>query len=371
MTDIINTILEIRNNIKTDALPNEASISQVVVLRILKELHWPIYSATVVFPEFVVSGRRVDFALCYPEEKPVVFIEVKKPGHTEGADKQLFEYAYHEGVPMAILTDGQEWNFYLPAERGHYDERRVYKLDVLERSPKECVHIFSRYLLYEDICSGQAIEAAKADYKNVARRREIEHNIPVAWSRLFDEPDEFLVELLSEKVEILCGYRPDQKSIVDFLTRKPQQAVAAFQDHKNTERGENKKRKIYEFKNETRDLNKHKYYYSVCGKSGYGKNAIDVLISILSHLADMDSQFLDKFCNLPKHGTSRRYISRNRRELYTKSPHLFDKSREIIPGSGWWIGTNLSNDHKMSVIKLACEISGLMLDRDIIVNFNK
>ena len=38
---------------------------------------------------------------------------------------------------MAILTDGQEWSFYLPGEQGRYDERRVYKPDLLEREISE------------------------------------------------------------------------------------------------------------------------------------------------------------------------------------------------------------------------------------------
>jgi hypothetical protein len=38
---------------------------------------------------------------------------------------------------MAVLTDGQEWHFFLPTEQGDYGERRVYKLDLLERDPQE------------------------------------------------------------------------------------------------------------------------------------------------------------------------------------------------------------------------------------------
>jgi hypothetical protein len=37
-----------------------------------------------------------------------VFIEVKQIGRSDGGERQLFEYAFHRGVPMTILTDGQE-----------------------------------------------------------------------------------------------------------------------------------------------------------------------------------------------------------------------------------------------------------------------
>jgi predicted type IV restriction endonuclease len=50
---------------------------------------------------------------------------VKQVGQSDRAERQLFEYAFHDGVPMAILTDGREWNFFLPGEQGDYGERRV------------------------------------------------------------------------------------------------------------------------------------------------------------------------------------------------------------------------------------------------------
>ena len=113
-------------------------MSQGIVLRILHALGWPAYDTQAVWPEYSLSGRRVDFALCHPPGKPIAFIEVKQIGQSDGAERQLFEYAFHDGVPMAILTDGREWNFFLPGEQGDYGERRVYKLDMMECDLAEC-----------------------------------------------------------------------------------------------------------------------------------------------------------------------------------------------------------------------------------------
>jgi predicted type IV restriction endonuclease len=124
-------IEEIREAIRVGRFTNEAAVSQGVVLRILHALSWPTYDTQIVSPEYSVEGRRVDFALCHPAGKPAVFIEVKGVGQSDATgERQLFEYAFHKGVPMAILTDGQEWQFFLPAEQGDYGERRVYKLDI-------------------------------------------------------------------------------------------------------------------------------------------------------------------------------------------------------------------------------------------------
>lgn len=150
-------ISRIRKDLESGRFRNEASVSQGAVMPILGALKWPVYNTDIVAPEYALEARRVDFALCYPELKPRVFIEVKQVGQTEGADKQLLEYAFHAGVPMAVLTDGQEWHFYLPGEQGAYQERRVYKLDLLERDLEECVDRLQRYLSYENVRTGDAI----------------------------------------------------------------------------------------------------------------------------------------------------------------------------------------------------------------------
>ena len=156
-------ISRIRKDLESGRFRNEASVSLGAVIPTLGALKWPVYNTDIVAPEYPLEARRVDFALCYPELKPRVFIEVKQVGQTEGADKQLFEYAFHAGVPMAVLTDGQEWHFYLPGEQGAYQERRVYKLDLLERDLEECVDRLQRYLSYENVRTGDAIKAARRD----------------------------------------------------------------------------------------------------------------------------------------------------------------------------------------------------------------
>src|SRR5260370_717107 len=152
---------EIREAIRMGQFTNEAAVCQGIVLRLLHALSWPTYDTQIVFPEYSVEGRRVDFALCHPARKPLVFIEVKQIGQSDGAaERQLFEYAFHKGVPMAILTDGQEWQFFLPAEQGEYGERRVYKLDIVEPEIDQTISPLERYLNYQPICFRAAIAPA-------------------------------------------------------------------------------------------------------------------------------------------------------------------------------------------------------------------
>lgn len=207
--------------------PNEQSISQGVVLRILQAIDWPTYDTQLVIPEYSIEGRRVDFALCNHANKPIIFIEVKQPGKTLGADKQLFEYAFHAGIPFAIVTDGKEWHFYLPAETGSYDERRVYKLDLLERDIQESSYRLLRYLGFESVKSGNALDEARKDYKNVSKTRQTKANIPIAWKKLLEEKDDMLIEIVSEKVESLCGFKASETQIIQYLSSLAVEAQSA------------------------------------------------------------------------------------------------------------------------------------------------
>jgi hypothetical protein len=94
-------LLDIRAGIKAGRYVNEATVSQGVVQRLLNVLGWPVYDTEVVAPEYSLGGRRADYALCHPPREPVILIEVKQVGQSKGADRQLFEYAFLKGVPMA------------------------------------------------------------------------------------------------------------------------------------------------------------------------------------------------------------------------------------------------------------------------------
>ncbi len=88
---LADKLTEIRNTLQTGSLPNEASVSQGVVLPILNALGWNVFDTQKVCPEYSVGGRRVDFALCVHPRSPAVFLEVKLDGREDGGDRQLFE----------------------------------------------------------------------------------------------------------------------------------------------------------------------------------------------------------------------------------------------------------------------------------------
>lgn len=211
---------DIRDKLKNEQYPNEDAISRGVVLRILCDgLGWPGYDTRVVYGQYPLEGGRVDFALCHPEQKPKVLIEVKGVGKIEGGEQQLFNYAFHQGVPIIVLTDGRKWRFFYPLALGDYREREVVELDLVEDSSEKASRRLTRYLLHESVRNGEAFEAIKDDHQQASKQRQAAKHLPEAWKKLIEDEDEFLLDALSEKTESLCDHKPTTEQMMVFLKR--------------------------------------------------------------------------------------------------------------------------------------------------------
>lgn len=357
---ILDHIQNVRNGIQEGKFTTEAAVSQGIVLPTLQQLGWPVFDISVVIPEYSIEGRRVDYALCHPANKPYVFVEVKKIGFTAGADRQLFEYAFHLGVPMAILTDGQEWSFYLPGEQGRYDERRVYKIDLLQRDNSETADRLERYAGYARVCSGNALKSARSDYQDIARERIIETHISEAWDTLLCDQDSLLLEMLADKVEDLCGYKPDLDVCSQYLTR--QSANNSFTEIPPAV----KKKTPTQIKSSFSGLDKNdnpKFLLVFKGKKIRVGSAVELMTKFFQLMFEEDSTLFERFISR-KHGRKRRYLAKGKEDLYPGRPDLAGQfSIEVVPG--WWLGTNYSRKNIQDIINLALEVAGPKL-RDVV-----
>jgi hypothetical protein len=214
LSDVVDGI---RKRLKEGIYTSEALVSRSIVIPILQNIGWDIADPQTVYPEYPIEGRRIDYALCHPRNNPAVFIEVKQVGLTRGGDKQLFEYSFHKGIPLAILTDGQVWHFYLPGGRGNYDERCFLTLNLLSQETEQIASDIILYLAYEEVRKGRAFKAANDAYEKVIQDRKIKENIPKAWQILVNNENSALINLIAEKVEDLCGYKPEHYLVAEFL----------------------------------------------------------------------------------------------------------------------------------------------------------
>ena len=379
-------IRDIRENLRRARYANEAAVSQSIVRRLLGTLGWPIYDPQVVYPEYTVEGGRVDYALCHPASKPRVFIEVKQVGQSDGAEQQLFEYAshmFHMGVQLAVLTDGREWSFFLPARVGSYDERRICRLDLVERDVAGSVQRLQRYLRYEAVVSEEALIAAQEDYRDIVRERDIQEALPKAWVKVVAEEDTTLLDVVAECVGDLCGYKPAPDAVARFLrTLQPSSGPLptpaghpvtsppplAPQDKKPPSKSTAKPRRK-STPSSTRTTGPEKgtegtpagVGFTLFGEFVSCQSGRDVLIKVVEALEERDPSFTSRFVARPKHGSKRRYIAQNRNELLPGHPK---KETHRLP-SGYWLGLKHAYVQINSVIKLACEVAGIGYGTDL------
>ncbi len=214
---LLNLIKELQSSRKLETYSEEAT-KQAVVLKILAALGWDPFEPEEVYPEYSIrNGGRVDYSLRYNGINKV-FIEVKKISEDlERHQEQLLNYSFHEGVKLAILTNGISWWFYLPLREGSWEQRKFYTIEIYEQDAESIAENFEKFLSKENVISGRTIEFAENVYKSKQKKSLIERTLPKAWEKIITEPDEQLVELLADTTEKMCGYRPDSDTVAKFI----------------------------------------------------------------------------------------------------------------------------------------------------------
>jgi len=360
------TLADITARLRQNRFRNEQAISQGIVLRVFQELGWDTWDTGVVWPEYQTGEGRADFALCHPPSKPTIFTEVKQPGKAEDAVRQALEYAFHSGVPFVVLTDGRTWSFYLPAEQGSYEDRRVYKLDLYERPPGEAAAALHRYLDRARVESGEALEAARKEYRSRNRRSQAQAAIPEAWRELVEKGDELLVEMLTSAVESKAGVRPDADDVAEFLAGLGRPVIVEAQRGSANQPATASSPRPVPARTSSESTRSGRLV--LLGKAHTYQNAKDAMVIVLRELAKSDASFLERCSeHSDAQGRKRRYIARTPEELYPDREDLRDM-REKLPG-GWLVATNLNNVQKKTIIRLAAEVAGLNFGKDVVAEF--
>ena len=193
---------------------SEADISLGVVLRILDVLSWSTYDRREVSPEYSVENRWVDYALLIGNT-PQVFIEVKKGAEPlEKHQEQLLDYAFRQGIKVAILTNGVTWWFYLPLRAVSWEQRKFTTVELDTQDKAEIAQKLVDLLGRENVRSGRSVQNAEVLYK----KHRISTTLPEAWNQLVSEPEDLIVNLLVEKTKELCGEETDKSEVKRFLS---------------------------------------------------------------------------------------------------------------------------------------------------------
>lgn len=217
ISSLIQLLERLRAN-RTLSSAVEDAIKQGVVLPILARLGWDPEEVNEVYPEYNVRKGRVDYCLRLAN-RSAVFLEVKSG--SQGLDRhqdQLLGYAFSEGVELAALTNGLVWWLYLPLlPNKSWEQRKFYTVDIIQQRAEDAAGHLYQYLSKEQIASRKSIEQAKKIHQGQERDRLAATSLQPAWDQLVNDPDERLIDLLSNKIEGLCGHAPSPDLVAEFL----------------------------------------------------------------------------------------------------------------------------------------------------------
>ena len=367
MDVLITFLTQVRERIARNAYPNETAVRSQIVQPILERLGWPVYDADKVCHEYSLkwkgSTRRVDLALCMSNGgSPRCIIELKGPDHVEG-DEQLFEYAFHAGAPLALLTNGAQWRFYYIPTGGTYDERLVRTIDLREHIPAEAAQALDRYLSCPNTESGAAAECAKEDLDKRINRDRARQKIPVAWKNLTEaDPDDRLVNLLIGKTSSISDYAPAKSDVVNFLRSLGSSALLVSDHPDDTPPpappppGSTTVSRPQAIRN--RQQEQGSIHYQLNGTAYETKNAKSAFVDIITKLAEQDDSFLDRLA--PKlQGRKVNGLARRKSDLTHREAGR--RSAAQLP-SDWWLYTQLSNSANVRVLKTACSVADIAFD---------
>lgn len=355
----------VKEGLRRDAFPNEASVSMSIVRPVLEHLGWDIRDSSYVYPEYPLEGRKVDYGLKIAEGKKEglrCIIEVKAVGKIVDADRQLFEYAFHAGTPLAVLTDGKLWRFYVPLAAGQYEERLVRTLDLEEHSTEEVAEVLVRYISFDNVRSGQAKRNAESDLYQLINRVDAKKNIPIAWQNLLDGTSDKLVNLLIEETSLISS-APEKSDVEEFLKSlenaefKPKPKTAR---RKKPEPEKPKLRKRAQSSSKPEKPQRksgNEIQFVLLGEEYSERTAAKAYARIMKILAARDRDFTTRLTPLTA-GKKKKWLSQNPEDMVK-----IQMSQEISPG--WWLDTNLSNESKVKRLKVACKIAGIPFGKPV------
>ena len=144
LNDLISSIDRIKQTIqlhKESLTQNETKTRTVLIEPLLSVLGWDVTNLDVVKVEYNTSAfdkSQADYAL-FNDDKAVVIVEAKKlKEQLRKHATQMVGYAIEEGIPYAILTDGNVWEMYEVFQAKSLLDKKILDVNLTTSSTASC-----------------------------------------------------------------------------------------------------------------------------------------------------------------------------------------------------------------------------------------
>lgn len=162
---LVSVLAEVKERLQRhnqELRQSEALTRSALIDPVLRALGWNTEDPNLARPEYSVSSGKADYALLSPGGKVTAFIEAKSLGQSLEQDRdidQLLRYAFTDGIPYGVLTNGSHWHAYdLKIPGVAMKERRILETSVADAEPYQCA-LQLLYLWRPNLASGQPVPA--------------------------------------------------------------------------------------------------------------------------------------------------------------------------------------------------------------------
>ncbi len=292
-------------------------------------LGWDPFDVNEIQPEYITKMQKIDYAI-RQNNSVDAFLIVRKGIENLKADiEALLDCAENAHAKIAIFTNGFSWWFFLPSIEGNIDDKRFWSIDTFKEKPELIASKLFDFLSKESFIKGNAIKLAEEICNKRKEATLINTYLPKAWEKVINEPEKYLVDVISDVTMELCGYKPKREKIVEFI------------------RVEGKTRQKKPEYYELTDLTKIAGEKSDKLKAGYkGKIIKSFSFETIEYNVRSWQELPWELCNtiVKKHRESFEnvlYISIKGRDYFSNNPYQFIMNKEI-EGTGIYINTDLS-----------------------------
>ena len=336
---------------------DEASIKQGIILRILSLLGWDPFDLNEIQPEYSVKKQKIDFVLKHNDSLKVFLIVKKGLDNFKAHIETLLDSAKKSDVKIAIYTNGLSWWFFLPSVEGSIDDKRFWAIDTTKEKLEVIAKRLNDFVSKENVSNDHVVKLAEEICNKRKEVALINEHLPKAWEKVINEPEIYLVDVISEVTKGLCGYKPKREKVLEFVKAEGKIRSKKSEDTDNYE--------IDDLDDLTKLSNEKP-------QNGYKGKAIKSFNFKSNEYKVKSWEDLPcELCNLilKKHKDSFEnvlYISLKGRDFFSKNPHQFILNKEIS-GTGVYINTDLPENAAVALCHEILKSFGYE-ENDLIIN---
>ena len=163
LKNLVSTIETLKERINThcsDLAASEARTRAALIDPVLTALGWDTSDPGFVMVEQRLRDGKADYALLRPDGNPISIVEAKALGsQLDRVTDQLIRYAFAEGIPYAVSTDGDWWQVYdLTKPSTQIDNRLILQVSISNDAVHECA-VKLLLLWHPNLTSGTPVDA--------------------------------------------------------------------------------------------------------------------------------------------------------------------------------------------------------------------